>query len=945
VWILCYIARFGVTEIGEKEKMKNTKIAATIIVLSLFLATFAVLPIVFKANAVTMYHLDVYTNPSAIPVPPGTNDYTPGTYVQLNATDPVIIGNTKYIFSYWDIDGAGSYGNPLQWVLMDAYHNATAHYNTQYKVTIADPGLPGVTVGIYVDGGGWVTETSAWVDSSQICWVGVHGLWSSPAGVYFDPPTDDKWIYLVNFTVNGVQFGNHVSGADPTWMCSDMITVNGYKAGDTVWAMMYQLHVSNTLNPPVPTPGGAGWYYANTIVPLIAPEYNPGGGRRYILDRWTVDGNPASVNGTGWLNVLMDKNHTAIALYKRQSFVYLLDNLFNASGIEDTGNWYDDGVVYTFGPPHVPQDVSVGLNVRYDFRYWDKPSYVWTSSSFPLSIAFDASWDGEHLRARYQTQYYCVIQSSPTVGGYTYTDSPVTGWFDAWSLVTLKARPEVDVGSQQRYIFQDWTNQFGAGPAGVNNLTVTADQPYVWTAVYQLQWLITWSHSPSSITVTGSPGQDWRANDTVVWYNLPLTDTGTQFQFYYWTINGVNYTQGANNVHVTDHLAGPISGTAYYANMTKIFMSPNIQPEQSPAYCTLFNVTAYAANFDANRLDTFGHPMDIYGFDIKVKWDPTLLDLKSVTSNLVAFFAPNAYYVAVNNTDHVNGVYELAAAVKGNYTGFSGTKAMFTMLFHVIYDACYPNAPGCSIYFLYGRIENHLGQDIQPELGWPGCWYQLNTVQPMLDVRNAADKSHLVKVDMNVPQQFFDVEVYLWYGVKVSDFYVIIHFDYTQINALSVAMGTYLQPPYIVNAWSIDNNNGNVYVQLIQDPSVSYQNGSGVLFTIHFAVTNQIYYKIVGPFTLSSVISVSYGELSAHCPGLVYQTTNNLYLGTTPCNYVYNPLPGDLNFDGYVNVLDLQLIADNWGTGNYNLFGDGRCDLNELVFVALRFGNKLPGLP
>jgi len=56
-------------------------------------------------------------------------------------------------------------------------------------------------------------------------------------------------------------------------------------------------------------------------------------------------------------------------------------------------------------------------------------------------------------------------------------------------------------------------------------------------------------------------------------------------------------------------------------------------------------------------------------------------------------------------------------------------------------------------------------------------------------------------------------------------------------------------------------------------------------------------------------------------------------------------LPGDLNFDGYVNVLDLQLIADNWGTGNYNLFGDGRCDLNELVFVALRFGNKLPGLP
>jgi hypothetical protein len=37
--------------------------------------------------------------------------------------------------------------------------------------------------------------------------------------------------------------------------------------------------------------------------------------------------------------------------------------------------------------------------------------------------------------------------------------------------------------------------------------------------------------------------------------------------------------------------------------------------------------------------------------------------------------------------------------VKGNYTGFSGTKPMVTMEFHVIRDACYDQVLTSSIYF------------------------------------------------------------------------------------------------------------------------------------------------------------------------------------------------------------------------------------------------------
>src|SRR4030067_2002146 len=88
MWIHCILHAFSVTEIGDKEKMKN-KLLATIVVLTLLIGTFA-MAIRFSpvAQSVTLYHLSMYTDPPPVPVSPGTGDYTPGTLVQLNFTDP-----------------------------------------------------------------------------------------------------------------------------------------------------------------------------------------------------------------------------------------------------------------------------------------------------------------------------------------------------------------------------------------------------------------------------------------------------------------------------------------------------------------------------------------------------------------------------------------------------------------------------------------------------------------------------------------------------------------------------------------------------------------------------------------------------------------------------------------------------------------------------------------
>jgi hypothetical protein len=924
--IVCTLRRDGNRRKGE---MKN-KIVATLVVLSLFLGMFATLNMGLNtAQGDIKYHLDVYTKPVAIPIN-GTGDYTDGTYVQLDALDYYIVGNIKYVFDYWDIDNVywGTL-NPLQWVLMTANHNSTAHYKTQYKVTL-NPNpftAQGVTDWIWSAPTGWVNTNTMWVDANTNAEVGVEGLWSAPPGVYVNP---NVWAYLVNFT------GDATGYTDWGWIwTSDPFNVTGPKAASSQWAFMYLLNVISNTNPP-PDPAGTGWYYAGTVVTLNAPDYSLNFAvYRYTLTTWKVDGSTVPGNP---INVTMNTNHTAIAFYKRQSFVYLLDNQGNASGLADTGKWYDDGVNYVFT---APTPLPTGPGIRLVFGYWDKPGYGWTNSSNPLTIAFDASWDGEKLRAKYGTQYYMLLASKPSgISGYLYPDSNVTGWYDYNAVIYLRARTIVQINATTRYTFIQWKNHL-AGVDPNANTTFNILQPWNITAEYNLEYLATWKHSPTSITVVGSPGQAWIASGTDVWYGLPAWDSTTQYQFYYWVINGVTYPQAVNPAHV-GICTGPIDGTAYYANITKIFMDPQMTSKQASAYCQRFNITVYAANFDANRI-VGGQPMDLYAFDMKILWPQALLEVTNVYLNLADFFAPNAYFIAANNiaTANADGYFELAASVKGNYTGFAGTKAIFKLEFHVIYDACYPNAPSGGIYYTDVTFQNHLNQYIWPE-SYVGANYYMTTVKPIIEVRNAVDHSQLVKVDMNVPQQFFNVEVYLHDGVKVKDFWVFITFNKLHINAVSVAIATYLQAPYITYSWIIDNIAGTVTVAVEQDPSVPLQNGSGLLFTINFKVVNQIYYTIPGPWVLSSVIAVNYASLSTKCPLDYEQNTIDGTLGVTDCNYVYNPLEGDLNFDGKVDVLDLQLIANRWNMAPpYDIFGDGLCALNDLVFVALRFGNHI----
>ncbi len=915
--------------------MKN-KIVALAIALVLLSGIFVTaIQLVPYAKADVEYHLDVYSDPALVPVANGTGDYTDGTYVELDAIDEYIVGDTKYVFDYWDIDGAGSYGDPLQWVYMDQDRNATAHYKTQHKFTVIYPwsatwlqqfvpyiwseNATGFVAGSGANGTYW-----AWIPEDTFVLAGLSrsdfALW---LGVpYVKGDHNEERVLFVNWT----GLGFYMSGGY-AWSNPGQIKMTGPMTASAAWKYMFKLTVTSDQ---LPKPSGQGWYSDGTIKTLTANPIVVNWAREYRLEHWEVDG-VSQGTGVNPINVTMDSNHTASAFYTCWVFVYLDDDISNQSGIKDAGNWYEEGVPYTFT---APDPVNIDSSHRYGFKRWIKFGSGWLNTSNPVTVIFDATWAGYTLKAIYHMQYHMILTSSgSTVPGYLYPDSDDTGWYDAGSTVNLKAKPVVDMSSTMRYKFVQWKNHLG-GTNPNNNITFAIMQPWNLTAEYDLEWLLTWSHEPTSISVAGSPGQLWKANGTDLWYGLPATDVTGQYQFYYWTINSVTYPQGQNTVHV-GLVTGPVSGVATYANMTRVFMDPSYHSETSHAFCNEFDVTVYAANFDAARIVS-GEPMDIYGFDIGILFDQTLLELKTVTLHLDDFWS-TSYFVAINNIDNSAGTYELAATVRGNHTGFEGTRAMFTMTFHVIYDSCYPYDKWTWIQFdpAQRQLANSLGHSIGPELGWgPDCKYELKTVKPIVEVIPA-----LTTIRLNDPTQFFDVDIYLNHGSKIYGFYVQVQFDATLLDVDNVAIATYLKPTFSQYSWW--KSGGNVYVKVIQDLSVPLQNCSGLLFTIRFKVIKQIYYTTGGPNSLSCNIDIVFAKLYVSCE--IGRWIQDYPGDNLDGMYVYSPLPGDLNYDGTVDVLDLQLVADAMHKlpAKYDVVTNGKTDLYDLVFVALRFGDHI----
>jgi hypothetical protein len=315
--------------------------------------------------------------------------------------------------------------------------------------------------------------------------------------------------------------------------------------------------------------------------------------------------------------------------------------------------------------------------------------------------------------------------------------------------------------------------------------------------------------------------------------------------------------------------------------------------------------------------------------------------------------APEGYFIAKNVINNTEGTYWLSATVKGNHTGFEGTRSIVTITFHVIYSPCWNINVTDRIWFCSLTLLNNdgeCGEEIFPEYVG-GATYDIKPPKPVLALVDANDGDHHVIIHKNNPQTTFDVDVWLYYGIKVEDFRIEIWYNATQLGVVGVIMGDYLKPPF--TKYTIlqgefgpgpHEGKGYVFVEVVQEgppQGAPLQNCSGILFTIRFKVIQSIFYHICGisgPKELESNITIHpSSRISAKCPEPVLIWPDRVDL-----MYTYNPLIGDVDYDGEVTVLDLQLVADHYCTSLYDITGDGHTDIKDLAVVALNFGKTAP---
>ena len=691
------------------------------------------------------------------------------------------------------------------------------------------------------------------------------------------------------------------------------------------------------------------WYEEGTDVELTAPEYvnvNPNHWR-WRFDYWTVE----TWNGTAWVNpqnfttrtitIHMNAPMKATVHFWLQYYLTVTDNLPSIdTGVENQSGYYDYCSNVTLYIPTGKEFFDLGGGVGYGFYDWWVKGIIWTRND-TVTIHIKGEYTA---KAEYKTMYRLNLFTSPPEApdepDFLYPDSDLSGWYFAGTSVSIKALPLIQIDATSRWKFTKWTapDWLPGWEWTQTNFTVPMDRPKNFTANYDLEYYAYWDCSPAGV-VPGWPGEKWVKNGTYIGWSAPQFIPGTTYVFHHWVVNNVTYDVGKNDLSPL-LVTGPIYGTAYYVNKTKIFMTPSRVEFKGHSYCEKFNVTIYAANFDSKRLVS-GKAMDIYGFEIKIDFDPSLIQIQDVYLYLDEFFESKDYTVWIEEVDNTAGYYQIVASMLGNYTGFEGTRPMFTLTFHVAYDPCYPQCNATWIRFSYLRLINHEDEVIYPELGPYHCYYIIKSVKPVIELRDASDGDNTVIVHKNAPEPtYFNVEVWLLDGVKVHDYYVKIDYDESQIEAVDVTIGDYLKPPYTTYYWTINKGSGYVVVKVAQDPSVPLQNCSGILFTITFKVIKTIFYTIPGPHHLTSKIKVEEAWLSVKCPDPRRQEYP-VHLGAIKLDYVYNPLPGDLDADGQVTVLDIQLIVDTYGLPDYDITGDGKGDIRDIVFVALRLGTKV----
>jgi parallel beta-helix repeat protein len=361
-----------------------------------------------------------------------------------------------------------------------------------------------------------------------------------------------------------------------------------------------------------------------------------------------------------------------------------------------------------------------------------------------------------------------------------------------------------------------------------------------------------------------------------------------------------------------------------YPTEITLYAAPSPVEFWTPAYNKTFTVDVKIASVTK-----------LYGFEFKLYWNTTLLDLINVTVTLSSVWGTN-YFVGMNDTREDLGRYWLAVAALNPAPSFTGSATLVKLTFKVTYDPIYPNNVTSMLDVADTELSDSEANPI-PHDTYDGEYWCYST-KPRLEAKPSTYTAKILGEN-------FTINITVANIVNLYSFEFQLSYNTTILDAMGVTVGPFLKSPYHINKQIIDDAAGIIWLSVESQAPASPANGSGTLATITFMVPMGlgIWYKGFVPLECdmqfnSTMLKTNDGVTVSH------DAPNPLF------HYVYMPILGDLNSDGIVNIFDLRIVARAFGSLPGEPNWDPRADLNcdnevdiyDLVLISKNYGRTTP---
>jgi hypothetical protein len=363
-----------------------------------------------------------------------------------------------------------------------------------------------------------------------------------------------------------------------------------------------------------------------------------------------------------------------------------------------------------------------------------------------------------------------------------------------------------------------------------------------------------------------------------------------------------------------------VSPRSFAANPVTLYLDPATINNVSYTPGTTFNVSV--------KLDNVPTDPGVVGIQFNVTWDPAILKGTALTEVVFNEVTPpdqvdniwklkNA--VANNSVSYAYTFQDITTAIDGGYAPISGNHTVAIITLTVV------GTGKTSLNFAVGNIGDPSGNPIEHDT-FGATFSNVAGPKPALLF---VDPSEISNGSLGIGSSFM-INVNIVNASDVGGLEFKLGFNASELNVISVVAGAII-PGSVTPTTEVDNVTGFARFNVTLSSPI---NGDGTLAVIQLLVmADNLKNSVLHLYNVSLVDSGGATLLFTTADG----SFSNLKV-----------IPGDLNHDGIVDILDAVEFSKSFGSTSSSerwnpeadINGDGQLDIFDLILIAMNFGKS-----